>query len=267
MRLALWQTQGFGADKGTNLAALSGAARAAAAAGATLLLTPECWLGGYNVDVAAGAEQADGPSAVTIAALARETGVAIAYGYAERDGKEVYNSAAVIGPAGTVLGQYRKTHLFGDFERAAYAPGKSFCQPFSLGGFSLGLLICYDVEFPEAVRATALAGADLILIPTALTPEYAVVPELIVPARALENQVFVAYCNHAGAEEGLDYMGGSCIAAPNGRKLAAAGAGEALLIADLNPAMIAACAATFPYRAERRPELYATSTLTTGRRE
>jgi len=111
----------------------------------------------------------------------------------------VYNSAAVIGPAGTVLGQYRKTHLFGDFERAAYAPGKSFCQPFSLGGFSLGLLICYDVEFPEAVRATALAGADLILIPTALTPEYAVVPELIVPARALENQVFVAYCNHAGA--------------------------------------------------------------------
>jgi nitrilase len=259
MRLAVWQTQGFGADRGANLAALAATARAAAAAGATLLLTPECWLGGYNVDIAAGAEPADGPSARAIAALARETGLAIAYGYAERDGEAVYNSAAVIGPEGTVLGHYRKTHLFGDFERAAYTPGICFSRPFAFGGFNIGLLICYDIEFPEAVRATALAGADLILIPTALTPEYEAVPGIIVPARAVENQCFVAYCNHAGTENGLTYLGGSCIAGPDGGKLAAAGAGEALLIADIEPSMIAALAATFPYRAERRPELYATT--------
>jgi 5-aminopentanamidase len=107
------------------------------------------------------------------------------------------------------------------------------------------------------VRATALAGAELVLIPTALTPEYAVVPDLIVPARAVENQVFIAYCNHAGVEGDLSYLGGSCIAAPDGTKLAAAGSGEALLVADLNRAHIASCAVTFPYRAERRPELYA----------
>lgn len=256
MRIALWQTQGFGADKAANLAALSTTARAASAAGANLLLASECFLGGYNVDIAAGAEPADGPSAQAIAALARETGLAIAYGYAERDGDAVYNSAACIGPEG-LLGHYRKTHLFGDFERAAYRQGDAFCQPFSFGGFIIGLLICYDVEFPEAVRATALAGTELVLIPTALTPEYAVVPDLIVPARAVENQIFVAYCNHAGVEGDLSYLGGSCIAAPDGSKLAAAGAGEELLIADLNRAHIASCAATFPYRAERRPELYA----------
>lgn len=259
MRLALWQTQGFGADKEANLAALSAAARATAAAGATLLLAPECWLGGYHVDVAVGAEPADGPSARAIVELARETGLAIAYGYAERDGEAVYNSAAVIGPDGKLLGHYRKTHLFGDFERAAYTAGDCFSQVFNLGGFSIGLLICYDVEFPEAVRATALAGADLILIPTALTPEYEAVPDIIVPARAVENQCFVAYCNHAGVENGLAYLGGSCIAAPDGRKLAAAGAGEALLIADLDPAMIGTLATIFPYRAERRPALYASS--------
>lgn len=259
MRLALWQTQGFGADKAANLAALSRTAHAAASAGAALLLAPECWLGGYHVDVAAGAEPAEGASANAIAALARETGLAIAYGYAERDGEAVYNSAAVIGPDGTLLGHYRKTHLFGDFERAAYTPGGCFSPVFSFGGFNIGLLICYDVEFPEAVRATALAGADLILIPTALTPEYEAVPGIIVPARAVENQCFVAYCNHAGTENGLAYLGGSCIAAPDGAKLAAAGAGEALLIADLDPAMIAALAAIFPYRAERRPALYAAS--------
>src|SRR5579871_3453664 len=108
MRLALWQTQGFGADKAANLAALSATAAAAAAAGANMLLAPESWLGGYNVDIAAGAEPADGPAAKTIAAIARQTGIAIAYGYAERDGDALYNSAAVIGPAGP-LGHYRKT--------------------------------------------------------------------------------------------------------------------------------------------------------------
>jgi 5-aminopentanamidase len=257
MRLALWQTQGFGADKAANLASLEATARAAAAAGATLLLTPECWLGGYHVDVAAAAEAAEGPSAAAIAALARATGLAIAYGYAERAGAAVYNSAAVIGPQGEVLGHYRKTHLFGAFERNAYTPGACFSRPFAYGGFKIGLLICYDVEFPEAVRATALAGADLILISTALTPEYEAVPGVIVPARAVENQVFIAYCNRAGMENGLAYLGGSCVAAPNGLKLACAGPGESLLIADLDPAMIASCAVTFPYRAERRPELYA----------
>ncbi|MCB5945681.1 carbon-nitrogen hydrolase family protein [Acidocella sp. KAb 2-4] len=261
MRLALWQTQGHGADKAANLAALSGTARAAAAAGATLLLTPECWLSGYNVEGAAGAEPANGPAFTAIAALARESAIAIAYGYAERDGGAIYNSAAVVGPDGARLGHYRKTHLFGDFERRAYAPGTSFCRPFSHAGFQIALLICYDVEFPEAVRATALAGADLILIPTALTPEYGAVPKFIVPARAVENQIFVAYCNHAGVENGLTYLGGSCIAAPDGRKLAEAGTGDALLIADLDPALISACAATFPYRAERRPALYARSLL------
>jgi nitrilase len=257
VRLALWQTQGFGSDKAANLAALGATARAAAAAGATLLLTPECWLSGYNVDVALAAEPAEGPSAAAIAALARATGLAIAYGYAERAGAVAYNSVAVIGPQGEVLGRYRKTHLFGAFERTAYTPGARFSRPFTYGGFSIGLLICYDVEFPEAVRAIALAGADLILIPTALTPEYEAVPGVIVPARAVENQVFVAYCNRAGTENGLAYLGRSCVAAPNGLKLASAGPGEALLIIDLDPAMIAACAATFPYRAERRPDLYA----------
>jgi predicted amidohydrolase len=257
MRLALWQTQGFGANKAANLAALEVTARASAAAGATLLLTPEGWLGGYNVDVAAVAEAEGGAAAGAIAALARATGIAIAYGYAERAGAAVYNSAAVIGPQGELLGRYRKTHLFGAFERAAYTPGACFARPFAYGGFTIGLLICYDVEFPEAVRALALAGANLLLIPTALTPEYDAVPGAIVPARALENQVFVAYCNHAGTENGLAYLGGSCIASPDGRKLANAGPAETLLIVDLDPAMIPACAATFPYRGERRPALYA----------
>jgi nitrilase len=256
MRIALWQTTGRLTDKAANLAALSRTARAAAAAGAELLLCPECWLGGYNAVQATLAEPSDGPAATAIATLARETGLAIVYGFAEQDGDAIYNSAIAIGPDGARLGLYRKLHLFGDFERGEYSPGAAFMSPFTYRGWKIGLLICYDVEFPEAVRHVALSGADLLLIPTALTPEYGCVPGAIVPARAVENQIFVGYCNHSGEEDGLIYLGGSCIAGPDGRPLAVAGAGEALLLADISHATLQAAATLFPYRRDRRPDLY-----------
>ena len=258
MRLALWQTQGHPGDVAANLAALDVQAHAAAAAGADLLLCPELWLGGYNVQ-AQPAESADGPSAQRIAAIACEHGLAICYGYAEthEQGGKPYNSAQVIAADGERLSNYRKTHLFGDFERELFTPGEQLQAPFSFAGWSVGLLICFDIEFPENARQLTLAGAELLLIPTALTPEYVAVPDLIVPARAVENQIFVAYCNHSGSEAGLAFLGGSCVAGPDGGKLASAAGGEALLVVDLDHGQRAAQAAAFPYLAGRRPELYA----------
>jgi nitrilase len=260
MKLALWQTQGFPADPAANLAALEQSARAASAAGAALLLCPECWLGGYNIGdaVASLAEAADGESARRVAAIAREQQLAIAYGYAERApaGAGIFNSVQVIGPEGTVLAHYRKTHLFGAAERAAYRPGSRFAAPFEFGGFRIGLLICYDVEFPEAVRCLALAGADVMLIPTALTDEYGTVPALLVPARAVENQVYVAYCNHAGIEHGMRFLGRSCLIAPDGQPVIAAGTGEALIVGEISARAQLEIAKIYPYRADRRPELY-----------
>jgi nitrilase len=260
MKLALWQTQGFPADPAANLAALERAARAASAAGAALLLCPECWLCGYNIGdaVASLAEAADGDSARHIASIAREQRIAIAYGYAEcapaRAG--IFNSVQVIGPEGTVLGRYRKTHLFGTAERAAYIPGSCFAAPFEFGGFRIGLLICYDVEFPEAVRSLMLAGADVVLVPTALTEEYGTVPGLLVPARAVENQVYVAYCNHAGIENGMRFLGRSCLVAPDGQPVVAAGDGDALIVGEISASAQFEIARIYPYRADRRPELY-----------
>ncbi|MGY4532133.1 putative amidohydrolase [Pseudomonas sp. TE3786] len=257
MRLALWQTEGHPGDIAANLADLAVQARAAASAGAQLLLCSELWLGGYNLR-AQQAEAADGPSAQHIAELAREHGIAICYGYAEshEDGGKPYNSAQVIDANGTRLSNYRKTHLFGTFERTLFTPGERLEKPFEFAGWSIGLLICFDVEFPENVRKLTLEGTELLLIPTALTPEYRAVPDLIVPARAVENQLFVAYCNHSGIEAGLAFLGGSCVAAPDGSKLASAGNGEALLVVDLDHGQRAAQEGTFPYLAGRRPELY-----------
>jgi predicted amidohydrolase len=261
MKLALWQTQGFPSDPTANLAALERTARAASTAGAALLLCPECWLCGYNIGdaVTSLAEVADGNSAQHIASIAREQRIAIAYGYAERDsaGAGIFNSVQVFGPDGAMLAHYRKTHLFGAAERVAYIPGSCFAAPFEFGGFRIGLLICYDVEFPEAVRSLVLSGADLVLVPTALTDEYGTVPALLVPARAVENQVYVAYCNHAGIENGMRFLGRSCLVAPDGQPVVAAGVGDALIVGEISRSAQSEIAKIYPYRADRRPELYA----------
>ncbi len=264
MRMALWQTGGRPGDVAGNLDQLERQAGAAAAAGAQLLLCPELWLGGYNVPQRMNelAEAADGPAAGRIGELARRFGLAIAYGYAERhpQGGKPYNSVQVIGPSGEAIGHYRKAHLFGAMEREVFSAGDALEAPFDYAGWRIGLLICFDVEYPEAVRTHALNGAGLILIPTALTPEYGAVPGVIVPARAVENQLFVAYCNHCGVEDGLAFLGGSCLVAPDGERLAAAGSAESLLIVDLDPQQRARQADTFPYLPGRRPELYAALT-------
>ena len=259
VKIALWQTVGHPADVSANLAALEPVARQAADAGAALLLCPECWLCGYNIGPAVQslAQTADGPAAQRIAAIARQYGIAIGYGYAERDPAtdRIFNAAQVIGPNG-VLAQYRKIHLFGPEERAAYCAGHAWTRPFEFRGFSIGLLICYDVEYPEAVRTLALMGADIILVPTALTHEYGVVPDCIVPARCIENRICIAYCNHGGRENGLRFLGRSCLIGPDGGTLAAAAADDGLIIGEIERPAFEAAGLKFPYRSDRRPELY-----------
>lgn len=260
MKLALWQTVGFPGDINANLEALEGAAQAAAAAGASLLLCPECWLAGYNIGAAVAdlAQPSDGAAAGRIAACAQRHRIALAYGYAERDRSSglVFNSVQVIGADGRTVANYRKNHLFGPQERAAYTPGNGFNVPFVFEGFHVGLLICYDVEYPEAVRSVTLMGADLILVPTATTDEYGGVPRYIVPARAIENQVCLAYCNHCGVENGMRFLGASCIVGTDGSTIASAGTGDALLITDIDQAAQKANAGIYPYLQDRRPELY-----------
>ena len=261
MKLALWQTVGFPENTRESLDALELTARAAAAQGAALLLCPECWLCGYNIGAAAAslAESPDGPAATRIADIARRSDITIAYGYAERGDRDgqVYNSVQVIGTQGRPLSHYRKTHLFGSAERAVFRPGSGFTEPFALGNLRIGLLICYDVEFPEAVRGLALMGADLILVPTAVTEGYDVVPSTLVPARAAENQIFVAWCNRTGEEKGMRFLGRSCVSGPDGVGLISMDASERLAIVDVEPGSLSTAQSAYRYLSDRRPEIYA----------
>ncbi|WP_369203529.1 carbon-nitrogen hydrolase family protein [Streptomyces sp. PU-14G] len=253
MRIALHQTRAAGLD------ALDRAAREAAARGARLLLTPELSLTGYALaDPAGSAQQNDGPAAQAVSRIALRHGVAVGYGYPERgeDGA-VHNTARLVGPDGEALANYRKTHLYGSYEAEHYTPGSHLVVQARLAGLTFGLLICYDVEFPEAVRAHALAGTDVLLVPTALMCPYDAVATTLVPARAVESQLYVAYANRVGREGEFDFAGRSCLAAPDGTVPARAdGVSQALLVADADPAFLRASRERNPYLADRRPELY-----------
>lgn len=237
LTLAVWQTPYF-ASPAESLAQLGATAAQAQAQGAELLVCPEMSLTGYAIGaerVAALAEPADGPLAQAVAAIAQQHGLAIVYGYPERhpEGARPFNAVQFVDADGRALSQYRKTHLFGDMDRAQFSPGDAGAQVFVWHGWRLGLLICYDVEFPETVRALALQGVDAVLVPTANMLGYDQVPALLLPARAYENRVALAYANACGDEGTLHYGGLSTIVQANGDRLARAARDAALVCATL----------------------------------
>src|ERR671918_497721 len=259
MRLAVYQGPGASGDVPGNLAIIRRVAAHAAAEGASLVVFPELFTTGYNLgsrlrDLA---EPLPGPSLDAVGATAADAGLAILTGFCERDGARLFNSAVLVGRNGSMRAVHRKCHLYGAMEGELFTPGDALAVV-ELDRLRVGILICYDVEFPEAVRALALAGAELVAVPTTLMAPCDVVTRTLVPARAAENQIFVAYANRTGSEGDLAYIGHSCIVGPDGEDLARAGRDdERLLLADLDPAAITKARAAQCYLGDRRPELYA----------
>jgi predicted amidohydrolase len=267
MRVALFQGPEDSDAVEANLESIADAARSAASRGAGLLVCPELATTGYNIGARTHvlAEPADGPLAERMAALATRHGLAIGYGYPERAAEGIYNAVQVVGADGERLANYRKAHLYGELDRSRFLPGQTGIVRFGLGGVSIGLLTCYDVEFPEAVRAHAVAGTELLVVPTGLMVPFGAVSDRMVPVRAVESQLFIAYANRCGREGELTYCGASCVVGPDGADLARAGAHEELLLADVDPAVLTASRLANPYLADRRPDLYRYDTSTENR--
>ncbi len=213
-----------------------------------LLLCPELFLSGYDVgeDIHEFAETNTGPSLTRIPHMATRYKTALAVGYPERNDQALYNSVCVVGKSGERLLDYRKRVLPPGFEGQIFSPGDD-PGVFEFMGHRIAVLICYDVEFPEFVREAAAAGAEIVLTPTALKSEWAFVARKMIPTRAFENGVFLLYVNHSGREGGSEYLGESVIAGPDGRKLAVAGSGEAILSAELDISNVSQARRTLPY--------------------
>ena len=234
MKLALHQGPAIGGATEETFGVIQSRLAAAAAAGARMIVFPELSLPGYNRPDLHGrlAQAQDGPWCTRLASMARDAGCGVTIGWAERDGDAVYNAASCFSATGEKLAHYRKIQLYGPMENASFRPGCGY-SVFELEGVKTALLICYDVEFAQHCRALAEQGVELILVPTANPTGFENVSDLLVPARAAEMCLTVVYANHCGTEGNVTYAGCSLIAGPDGRPLASAGIGEALLVADL----------------------------------
>lgn len=255
IRIAGYQAEGIPADVDANLEALAQAARAAVDGGAQLLITSELFVTGYNIPGRVG-ELARLDLVDRIAVIAQASGVAIIAGLPEPVAGGVSNSAVFIDETGTVLGRHQKTHLYGDLDRGMFIAGDRPVSVVEYRGVSIAMLICYDVEFAENVRAAALAGAHLIAVPTAQMVPFEFTAESLVRVRAWENQVYVAYINHDGYEGDLEYVGRSSIVDPGARILDSLLHGDGLIFGEIDTELVDAAQAANPFLADTRPALY-----------
>lgn len=224
-----------------------------------LLLVPEASLTGYNISIQEAqsiATERDSDTTEELQKLCQEHSTALTYGFIERDGNDLYNTVQVIDSNGERLTHYRKTHLWGDLDRTLFVAGNQFSDLIEVQGWKIGLLICYDIEFPECARHYAIRGCDLLLAPTALMSPWTYVADQVAPVRAAENQMYVAYANYCGFENQIEYVGRSCIVAPTGQDLARAQTQTTLLSASLSKKAIEDIRSKIPYHTDRRPELY-----------
>lgn len=265
LRVAVAQVGARVGQIGANLALANRYLRRAAHRSADLVVFPECFLQGYTLegDGLALAEPSDGKAVSALRSLAAQHGLAVVAGFIERNPahpSRPFNAAAVIQGDGQLIGVYRKTHLF-QGEHGLFTAGDTY-PVFSvrLGAdrrlISVGVAICADIEYPEVARLLALAGAQLITVPSADMEPYRAQQKANMMSRAVENNLYVALANTIDRRENLDLFGGSGIAGPAG-SLASAGYGRPrLVVAELSDAEIDLSGGAGSYLRERRPDTY-----------
>jgi len=267
MKIALVQ-QEAGPDRAENLERGLAALDTAAAAGAKLVCYAELAFEPFwpQRPAVAGsrdlAEPVPGPLTEALAQRARAHGVVVVPNLFERAGDRCYDCSPVIDADGSLLGRTRMVHIteYACFhEQGYYAPGDTGAPVYDTAVGRIGVAICYDRHYPEYMRALAVAGADLVIVPQAGSvgewPDGLYEAEMRVAA--FQNGYWVALCNRVGREECLTFAGESFVCAPDGVVTARAGLGEeTILYADVDLARNERSHARTLFLRDRRPELY-----------
>lgn len=223
LNLALAQVQPKLRDPEANLQTMSEALSGHPEA--DLAIFPELFLGGYaTADISGSAITLDGTALSRVSGLARENATAVIFGATERVRSGYANSAICVDEHGELAGVYRKTHLFAA-EREAFVAGDELLLV-EIKGVKLGIMICFDIEFPEIARALARAGADLLVTISANMHPYGPDHHVFARARALENGLPHAYVNQAGVGEEFVFTGETALVSADGETLIVAGEDE-----------------------------------------
>lgn len=271
VRVACCQIEPRVGAKAANLQKTAAFVERAARDGARIVVLPELASSGYVFESRAEAMSLadayeDGESTTLWARLAAALGVLIVAGFAERAGDALHNSAAVIGPRGRV-GLFRKVHLWGD-EHLFFAPGDLGFPVFATEHGTIGVGVCYDGWFPEAYRAMALKGAELVCVPTnwvpipGQDPTREAMANLLTMAAAHQNSICIAAADRVGVERGQPFLGRSLVCAHTGWPVAgpASADAEEIVAADLDLAQAKRARRWNDFNQvlrDRRPEAYA----------
>jgi len=254
-------------DKAFNIKHAEDIVRRAVGQGGQVVLLPEMFNCPYEPNLFPRYAEAypDGETLQMLSRLAAELNIVLVGGsIPERDGDVVYNTCFVFGAQGQLLGRHRKMHLFDvDLpnlnvqESSTLGPGSDFTV-IDAGACKIGVMICFDVRFPELARLLALSGADVLLIPAAFNmitgPAHW---DLTMRARALDNQVYLAAASPARDEQ-AEYVayGYSMVVDPWGNVLVQAGTGEEIILAEIDTEKIQDVRDRLPLLAQRRTDLY-----------
>ena len=242
-------------DVDTNLAHVRGALRRAAARGANLAVLPEMWSSGFAYKTLNELALRTAGIVEEFLALSRELKLVIVGSMPEPNGDKVFNTI-FLADNGALAGVYRKIHLFSLLgeDRAFSGGDRWLLADTSIG--KIGVIICYDLRFPELSRRLAVEEAQIICIPAQWPKPREEHWRTLIRARAIENQLFVVACNACGPIGKLDFFGMSMVVDPKGVVLAEAGEGEGEIIAALDMQAMAEWRAQIPCFNDRRPELY-----------
>ncbi len=224
-----------------------------------VLVLPETWNAGFfpRAELEKYADEDGKLVKERIGALAKRYAVNIVAGsVVNKKAGGVYNTAYVFDRNGNVIGEYDKTHLFTPMEEDRYFKKGDHLTAFELDGVRCGIIICYDIRFPELTRSYAVNGLDMLFV-VAQWPAVRI-PHLLAlsKARAIENQMFVVCCNSCGTAGRTVYGGSSSIHDPWGETLAQAGTGEEILAADCDLSVVRGIRDSINVFRDRRPELY-----------
>lgn len=237
-KIACCQMQSGLGTKAENIAKMKGMlADVMASDKPDLVVFPELASTGYECSEMYGelAEEYEGSETVAIfAEEAKKYGVHIVFGMVEKDGDDVYNTAVIIDDNGTPLGKYQKIHLVDGEETKYFKKGTEY-PVFDTKIGKIGMMICWDMAYPEAARCLALGGAEIIVIPSAWETEpYYGDWDLFNQARSLDNICYTASCNHVGLDRELDFIGRSMICGPVGRTIVQAGTEDEIIVAEVD---------------------------------
>jgi omega-amidase len=258
LKIALVQVEITEADPPQNTENVLGFMDKAVGEGARLIVLPELWpIGFAPLELDTYAETFDGPSVSIMRDWAKEKGCYLLAGsIPEVSSHGILNKSYLFGPKGQVLGEYSKLHLFDLMgEKDTFIAGDKIMTA-DVEGFRVGVMICYDLRFPELAREYALNGVNLLLVP-AMWPDVRIGHwDVLLRARAVENQIFVAGCNAVGNMTDLYFPGQSMIVNPFGNTLNEPNNRESLIIREINSKDIDTCREAVKYIDDRRDDIY-----------